>query len=321
MTVQVIDKAKTKTTKAKARLKDLTFDHDNAHLALCSKEQGAANNQENAVIFKSANFSKELIEKAQRVQVTMELPDFLEKFFDMWYSDAQVLARLMGYVPEEEEYEYTDWIQERVDSFELLKSLHEAKSLPEEMAKLSEDQISQILDDQEMIVKSLKEFESSQMLEDKAAKPATKVGPTGSKTIKKEKKMTQEVVELQKAMEAQKVELEKAMEAQKVELEKAREMLKVVEIEKQAVILKSKTDAVAAVVHDEKHVATIMKAAAMLDNTEDFDALLEVFKSITVAVEKSALFNEQGATVEVEDKAKESKVKEFLKSKYAQKGE
>ena len=242
MTVQVIDKAKTKTTKAKARLKDLTFDHDNAHLALCSKEQGAANNQENAVIFKSANFSKELIEKAQRVQVTMELPDFLEKFFDMWYSDAQVLARLMGYVPEEEEYEYTDWIQERVDSFELLKSLHEAKSLPEEMAKLSEDQISQILDDQEMIVKSLKEFESSQMLENKVGSPTANSGPTGTKKIKKEKKMTQEVVELQKAMEAQKVELEKAMEAQKVELEKrmeaqklelekAREMLKAVEIE------------------------------------------------------------------------------------------
>ena len=310
MTVQVIDKAKTKTTKAKARLKDLTFDHDNAHLALCSKDQGAANNQNTAVIFKSASFSPELIAKAQKVQVTMEIPEFLEKFFGLWYSDAQVLARLMGYQPEEDQEEYTDWIQERVDSFELLKSLHDAESLSDEMSKLSEEQISQILDDQEMIVKSLKEFESSQMLEDKAAKPATKVGPTGSKTIKKEKKMTQEVVELQKAMEAQ-----------KVELEKAREMLKAVEIEKQAVILKSKTDAVAAVVRDEKHVATIMKAAAMLDNTEDFDALLEVFKSITVAVEKSALFNEQGATVEVEDKAGESKVKEFLKSKYAQKGE
>lgn len=318
MTVQVIDKAKTKTTKAKARLKDLTFDHDNAHLALCSKEQGAANNQENAVIFKSANFSKELIEKAQRVQVTMELPDFLEKFFDMWYSDAQVLARLMGYVPEEEEYEYTDWIQERVDSFELLKSLHEAKSLPEEMAKLSEDQISQILDDQEMIVKSLKEFESSQMLENKVGSPTANSGPTGTKKIKKEKKMTQEVETIEKSKY---VEIEKAMQAQAEELLKAREMLATIEKAEKALILKSKTDAVAAVVHDEKHVATIMKAAAMLDNTEDFDALLEVFKSITVAVEKSALFNEQGATVEVEDKAKESKVKEFLKSKYAQKGE
>ena len=318
MTVQVIDKAKTKTTKAKARLKDLTFDHDNAHLALCSKEQGAANNQENAVIFKSANFSKELIEKAQRVQVTMELPDFLEKFFGLWYSDAQVLARLMGYVPEEEEYEYTDWIQERVDSFELLKSLHEAKSLPEEMAKLSEDQISQILDDQEMIVKSLKEFESSQMLENKVGSPTANSGPTGTKKIKKEKKMTQEVETIEKSKY---VEIEKAMQAQAEELLKAREMLATIEKAEKALILKTKTDAVAAVVHDEKHVATIMKAAAMLDNTEDFDALLEVFKSITVAVEKSALFNEQGATVEVEDKAKESKVKEFLKSKYAQKGE
>lgn len=317
MTVQVIEKTKKSTTKAKARLKDLTFDHDNAHLALCSKEQGAANNQENAVIFKSANFSKELIEKAQKVQVTMELPEFLRRFFSLYWDDAEVLARLMGWVPEDDdEEEYTDWIQERVDSFELLKSLHEAKSLPEEMAKLSEDQISQILDDQEMIVKSLKEFESSQMLENKVGSPTANSGPTGTKKIKKEKKMTQEVETIEKSKY---VEIEKAMQAQAEELLKAREMLATIEKAEKALILKTKTDAVNAVVKDAKHAETVLKAALALEKQEDFDALVNVFKSMQEVIEKSAGFTEVGASVQAGEEAEESKTMAFLKSKYAQK--
>ena len=311
MTVQVIDKAKTKTTKAKARLKDLTFDHDNAHLALCSKEQGAANNQENAVIFKSANFSKELIEKAQRVQVTMELPDFLEKFFDMWYSDAQVLARLMGYVPEEEEYEYTDWIQERVDSFELLKSLHEAKSLPEEMAKLSEDQISQILDDQEMIVKSLKEFESSQGVDNSAETKVEEVEPVGSKTIKKGKKMTQAVETIEKSKY---VEIEKQLQTQKEEFQKAKDQLEALNKEKAEALIKSRTNALQDVLKDEASVEVVMKAAGAVD-AEKFEALVGVFKKQADLLDKSELFKEKGVTVETEE-VSENLVAKLLKAKY-----
>ena len=311
MTVQVIDKAKTKTTKAKARLKDLTFDHDNAHLALCSKEQGAANNQENAVIFKSANFSKELIEKAQRIQVTMELPDFLEKFFDMWYSDAQVLARLMGYVPEEEEYEYTDWIQERVDSFELLKSLHEAKSLPEEMAKLSEDQISQILDDQEMIVKSLKEFESSQGVDNSAETKVEEIEPVGSKTIKKGKKMTQAVETIEKSKY---VEIEKQLQTQKEELQKAKDQLEALNKEKAEALIKSRTNALQDVLKDEASVEVVMKAAGAVD-AEKFEALVGVFKKQADLLDKSELFKAKGVTVET-DEVSENLVAKLLKAKY-----
>ena len=311
MTVQVIDKAKTKTTKAKARLKDLTFDHDNAHLALCSKEQGAANNQDNAVILKSKTYSPELIAKAQRIQVTMELPDFLEKFFDMWYSDAQVLARLMGYVPEEEEYEYTDWIQERVDSFELLKSLHEAKSLPEEMAKLSEDQISQILDDQEMIVKSLKEFESSQGVDNSAETKVEEIEPVGSKTIKKGKKMTQAVETIEKSKY---VEIEKQLQTQKEEFQKAKAQLEALHKEKAEALIKSRTNALQDVLKDEASVEVVMKAAGAVD-AEKFEALVGVFKKQADLLDKSELFKEKGVTVETEE-VSENLVAKLLKAKY-----
>ena len=308
--------------KPKRKLKSIDFSGENSHIALVGKSQGGpANGANYALVLKNlVNPSPSFIEKASMIQVTMTITDYLEKFYSIWGSDARVLAEIFGFDVEspEDDFDYDEWIEERVKSVKVLKALKDTSNVPETLASLSEEDYLDVLQDQEVLEKALKEFESSQMLENKVGSPTANSGPTGTKKIKKEKKMTQEVETIEKSKY---VEIEKAMQAQAEELLKAREMLATIEKAEKALILKTKTDAVAAVVHDEKHVATIMKAAAMLDNTEDFDALLEVFKSITVAVEKSALFNEQGATVEVEDKAKESKVKEFLKSKYAQKGE
>ena len=88
-----------KTNQTKKRvMKNVTFDHENAHLALCSKEQGVANNADYALILKSQGASEEFIEKMQQVQITLELPDFLNRFFNIWEEDADVLATMMGYV-------------------------------------------------------------------------------------------------------------------------------------------------------------------------------------------------------------------------------
>ena len=312
-TKQVIKKS---NNVAKRRLKDITFEHDGAHLALCSKEQGAANMQEQAVILKSKNFSPELIEKAQRVQVTMEIPEFLERFFGLWGSDAEVLARLMGYVPEDQgdDWSYEDWIQEKVESFTILKSLHEAPSLTTALAELTEDQYSMILDDQEKIAKSLKEFDASNGVDNSAETKVEKVEPVGSKTVKKGKKMADvETIEKSKY-----VEIEKQMQAQKEELEKARELLKAAEVAKQEQILKAKTASVAAVVGNDEQVQAIMKAAGNAEQA-DFEALVAVFKSMKEAVEKSALFNEQGASGDAEVKVEKSKIKQALAEKYAAK--
>ena len=310
MTKEVIKKS---TTTAKKRLKDVTFDHEGAHLALCSKEQGAANNQENAVILKSKTYSPELIAKAQRVQVTMELPDFLEKFFGLWYSDSQVLARLMGYVPEEEddEEDYKDWIQERADSFTLLKSLHEAKSLPEALSALTEEEYSKILDDQEVIAKSIKEFESSQGVDNSTKTKVEKVEPVGSKTIKKGKKMTQEVETIEKSKY---VEIEKQLQTQKEELQKAKEQLEALNKEKAEALIKSRVDILQGVLKDEGSVEIVMKAAGAAD-AENFEALVSVFKKQADLLEKSDLFKEKGVTVETEENP-ESTLAKLLKAKY-----
>ncbi len=262
------------TQKAKRKLSEISFDHEGAHLALCSKSQGAANNWNKALIMKGHNFSPEFIQKMQQIQVTYELPDFLRKVMGMYYEDAELLARMMGYVePEKEEEDYDDWyenyIEEKLQSFTIIKALHEAKNLPDALSKLTEQDYLDVLQDQAMVEK------------------------------------------------AKFVEIQKQFEDNKVALEKALEQLNKFEQEKKEAIVKSKTDAVKAVVKDEKQAAVVVKAALALEDQADFDALVEVFKSMNDLLEKSGLFQEQGVSAEAAEDNKESKLAQVIKSKYA----
>ena len=313
------------TQKAKRKLSEISFDHEGAHLALCSKSQGAANNWNKALIMKGHNFSPEFIQKMQQIQVTYELPDFLRKVMGMYYEDAELLARMMGYVePEKEEEDYDDWhenyIEEKLQSFTIIKALHEAKNLPDALSKLTEQDYLDVLQDQAMVEKALKkelDKETEVSKADTSAKNVenTKVEASASKK-KKEKQMTQETEMVEKsALTA----IEKAMQETQVELQKAKELVKQYEDEKKEAIVKSKTDAVKAVVKDEKQAAVVVKAALALDSQEDFDALVEVFKSMNAVIEKSALFVEQGVSAEAEEAPKKNGVLEIIKSQQAKK--
>lgn len=304
------------TQKAKRKLSEISFDHEGAHLALCSKSQGAANNWNKALIMKGHNFSPEFIQKMQSVQVTMPLPEFLQKFFGLWYEDAEILARLMGYVPEEkEDWDYDDYIEERLSAFTILKSLHEAENLPDALSKLTEQDYLDVLTDQAEIEKVLKAFDNKKS-DTSTDVENTKVEVSTSKVTKKNKgkQMTQETEMVEKAKF---VEIQKQFEDQKVALEKAMEQLNKIEQEKKEAIVKSKTDAVKAVVKDEKQAAVVVKAALALDNQEDFDALIAVFKSMNDLLEKSGLFQEQGVSAEAaEDKPGETKLMKALKARH-----
>ena len=313
------------TQKAKRRLSDISFSHEGAHLALCSKSQGAANNWNKALIMKGHNFSPEFIQKMQQIQVTYELPDFLRKVMGLYYEDAELLARMMGYVePEKEEEDYDDWyenyIEEKLQSFTIIKALHEAKNLPDALSKLTEQDYLDVLQDQAMVEKALKK-ELDKETEVSKADTSTKVENTKveasaskKKNPKKETKMTQETEMVEKAKF---VEIQKQFEDQKIALEKAMEQLGKIEQEKKEAIVKSKTDAVKAVVKDEKQAAVVVKAALALEDQADFDALVEVFKSMNDLLEKSGLFQEQGVSAEAGEDNKESKLAQVIKSKYA----
>lgn len=150
-------KDETKRPSPKRKLSNITFENEGAHLALVSKEVGGpANGHDQALVLKATqNFSEEFIEKVQQVRVTMELPQFLQTFFNLYYDDVMVLAHLMGYeMPELEEgesYSYEEYIEDRVSSFELMKSLHESKNITSVISKMKEEEYLSVLKDQEFL--------------------------------------------------------------------------------------------------------------------------------------------------------------------------
>lgn len=309
--------------KAKRKLKGFDFAKEGAAVALVGPSVGGPANGIPLLIAKANNFSPEFIQKMQQIQVTMELPAFLEKFFGIWGSDAEVLARLMGYEkPEDEDEEedcddwYENYIEEKLSAFSIIKSLHEAKNLPEALSQLTEQDYLDVLNDQVLVEKALKAFDSKKS-DTSTNVENTKVEASASKVTKnkKEKQMaTPEMVE-----KSALIELQKSLDDQRVALEKALADVKRFEEEKKEAIVKSKTDAVKAAVKDEKQAAVVVKAALALEDQADFDALVEVFKSMNAVIEKSALFVEQGVSAEAEEAPKKNGVLEIIKSQQAKK--
>lgn len=178
----------------KRRLSKFDFSKEGAHLALVHKEQGGAANGYSTLIMKSAaNFSEDFIQKVQQVRVTLELDDFLSKFFGLWEQDAKVLAAMFGYkeeaegegeptgvysddsfyewyrdkcekagtvgeygdLPQPKDSDYQDWIASRLEGIEILKSLNSAESIPDFLSTLTEDEYLSVLRSQEQVEKAL----------------------------------------------------------------------------------------------------------------------------------------------------------------------
>ena len=242
----------------------------------------------------------------------------------LWEEDVEFLSQLLGYAepPEDEQAEgednYNKWVEERFQSFSIIKSLHDAKSLPEALSKLTEQDYLDILTDQEEIEKALAKFDKKS---DDSTKVEKQVEVSASKLTNKnkEKNMTQatapEMVE-KSALTA----IEMAMEDTKVELQKALAQVKQFEEEKKQAVIKSKTDAVTALVKDAKQAEVLVKAALALGTQEDFEALVGVVKALVEQVDKSDLFKEVGASASAdEEKQDEGFVAQILKARHVTK--
>ena len=298
----------TDKVKTKRKLSNIDFTKEGSHIALVSKDQGGpANGHDYALIMKSANFSEEFITKMQQVQVTLDLPEFLQKFFGMWYEDSQVLAAMLGYVEvEDDEVEddyYTKYIQEKLSSFEIIKSLHEAKSLPEALSKLTEEQYLSIRTDQQLLEKAFKEKDDS-LSKDKS-KPSTKVEKAKQDKSKNKETKMDEVIELQKALDAQKEELTKALASIAAFQEKEKETIQ-----------KAKLQKVKDAVKDEAKATVLFKALSLVQDEVEFTEIVKALSDMQALVEKSELFKETGATEEVES-TKESNVAKVIKAKFS----
>lgn len=313
------------TRKAKRKLSNIDFETEGSHIALVSKQQGGpASGADYALVMKAKGFSQEFIEKVQQVRVTMELPDFLKKFFGMYYEDAEILARMMGYEKPETETEevaesYEDYIQSRMEAFEILKSADETDNLAGVLSELTEDQYFALLKDQELIEKAFEnESKLSASAEADDTSPASEVKEEEvSASINKENLEKSTMDENQKEMveKATLDLLQKSFDEQKVALEKALETLAVYEAEKKAAIEKARKDQLVAAVKDEAKAETLFKAVKDVAD-EEFQAVVKTLTEMQESVEKSALFQEQGSSAQEETEViQESAVAKLLKAK------
>lgn len=350
----------TTNRKARRKLSDIDFSSEDSHIALCTKEQGTANDAAYKLVVKATSqFSEEFVAKASKIKVEMQIEDFLVRFYGLWHEEAEVLARALGFTTSsmeredsEEEYElesYEDYIQSKVNSIEVFKSLSETESIPEVLSTLSEEEYLSMLQDQSRLekafrkidrekkqlnkqagVKLVKESESVKSTEndtsDNIVHEVSNEVKSSDETLTKGKVlMTQEVKTIEQEVEvvekAQFDLVQKALDEQRVNLEKAMETIAKFEQEKKEAIVKAKTSAIQAVVKNEKQAVVVLKAALALEDQADFDAFVQTMKDMHEQIEKSALFQEQGITADTEEKAseKESAVARLIKAQFANK--
>lgn len=337
------------TQPAKRKLSEISFEHEGAHVALVSKEQQPANGHNYALVLKASTFSKETLEKMQSIKVTLSIPEFLEKFFNLYGTQAEVLARMLGYVPpevEQEEYDedwYENYIQSKLQSFEIIKSAYEADNVATVLSELDETQYLALLKDQQSLERAFKKLDKEQKAEAKLSKSSsteskttvvtvvadtspdveakeTKVSPSVV-TKNKETNMTVESTVVDKEVEVVEksafVAIEKQMQEQKVALEKAMATITAFETEKKQAIAKAKTDKVNALIKDEKQAQAIAKAGLSLESEDDFTAFLGAIQAMVTAVDTSEMFVEKGASVEVTSEV--SPLERILKAKFQSK--
>ena len=322
--------------KAKRKLSDISFEKEGAHVALTSKAQsGPANGHDYALVLKANKFSEEFVQKMQQVRVTMELPDFLRKFFSLYGEDAEILARMMGYEKPEQTTDampsdYEDYIQSRLEAFEILKSAEQADNLAEILSELDEHEYLAMLNDQALIEKAMEDIAKAQKESALAATAegtdtSTNAGVENiegvSTSVNKqelEKSKMEDEVKVETVLTVEKAQFElvqKALDEQKVQLQKALETIAVFEAEKKAAINKAKTDQIKAIVKDESKVEAIAKAALSLESEDDFTAFVAAMQAMMATVETSEMFVEKGASTQEEPAVKESAVAKLLKAK------
>jgi hypothetical protein len=317
-------------TKAKRKISKFNFEAEGSAVALVSASQGGAANSFKTLVIKSADkYSKEFIQKAQKVQVVMEFDDFLQKFFDMWKEDAKILTSILGFGDEgmdsESElddlgvynddyfYEWFDeklaeegatyrspteedklaWLEYRKQGITLVKSLAETNNKLEMLAALSEKDYWSVINEQKLFEKALKQKDLS------GGEPTTPVVEAG-KISKKAKPAVHNQEENQMSGNQPEISVEdavalkKALEDQKVELQKALEAVELFKAKEKEVVEKAREAEVIAAVVDVDASAKLFKAVKDLED-EAFKDVVDVVKALTAKVDESEMFKEKGS--------------------------
>ena len=298
------------------RLTDIKFEHEGAAVALVSKDQGGAANGRTTLIYKATDhITPEQVDKAAQVTVSLEFPEFLRKFFGMYWEDAEVLSMTLGYGNttefDWEDKTYKDYLDSKVKSISILKSVYKAADLQKALSELTPEQTVALLEDQELLEKAM----SSALPEGESLKDK----PDGEPTLDTILKSAHEEFVAKAVSEA--VNIEKAkFDEQAVVLKAAQDKLEALEVAAKAVVEKARKEQLAAVQPADK-VEALYKALAPLDD-ESFAVAVAGMAVSKALEENSDLFKETGATGAGEqDQEEVDRTQEILKAKYANKSE
>jgi hypothetical protein len=296
-------------TVAKRRLTDIKFEHEGAHVALVGKHQGGPANGITTLVFKAVDqITPEQIEKASNVTVTMQFPEFLRKFFGMYWDDAEVLSAAMGYgrteYPDED---VKDWIDQRVESISIMKSVYRAQDVEKALSELTPDETLAILKDQEMLEQALDNLPEhiKQTQEEPQLETILKSAHEEFVT-----KAVADAVAIEKA----------SYDAQGIVLKAAQEELSVFKAAQVAAVEKGRKDALTAVVPAD-NVEALMKSLAPLAD-EAFDAVVASFAVTKALADQSDMLQETGVNGTGAETSQEvDRTAEILKAKYGKKAQ
>lgn len=283
-------------SKAKKRLKNFDFSGENHAVALVHEMQGGA-----------ANGSKTLIMKAADVTVELTMAEFLNKFFGLWYGDAQFLARMFGYSDEMKSSYEDDYLEGKVT---LMKSFrgeflkNQNIELPEEVieviAKLAEKSNIKITD---LVVEKNASGVSEPVSENKET-PNEVDDPMSEKI---DKSVVEQMIaeEIQKAAQAA-----QEKDSQIEELQKSLKALEdeKVEVRKAQFIEKAKEYEVLGVEDFESFGVALMK----MSGDKSMEAVIATLEKAVNIAKNVNEFNEEGHDVDVES---ESDVTAVLKAR------
>jgi len=279
--------------KAKRLVHEYRFDKDTHHVALVHRSQGgAANGYTEALVMKSVDDILDAdIEKATMVKVTLPFDDFLEKFFNIYSYEAEVLTAILGFKDEDDmsEQEKSDmsWEdykaecekekQDFINSVEILKSVKDGKETI-----------------QDLNVASLLSIRSTQGKFEAYLEKSKTIG----NPVKQSKKETPVDKEVQKAkdelsvVQTQLAELQKAKEASDsalalalADVQKAKDEVEVMKAEKLANVQAARLAQLEAVKPKEE-AAELFKSLSPLDDVS-FATVIKSFKKDMVLEEES----------------------------------
>lgn len=311
--------------KKKQRLKDITFEHNGAHIALVGPMVGGPANEVQTILWKSkgtSHITKEDVERAlgtgatpesialEKAKFNSEVRDSIREVLEEQYagkyewlyledfSDSEIVFSsdggmfIVGYSLSEDDKYVLEDVAKGVEYKSILVETDSLRLSKDAQEKLSEGSLS-------LVTKALDNPETNQRVKDAVLK-----------TLEKARNMQEEI---QKAVDAAKAEAATQMEAVQVELTKAKEIIAKFETAQKEQLIKSRTEAVAK--FDEEGAAALVQATESLDDA----AFATILKSLELKAKQVA---ESDLMTQVSDAggdatATASKTAELLKARHA----